>query len=193
MRYIKPRYKAAELKGKPTKLEEFLREESGVTAIEFGMVALPFFMFAFGVIGIGLHFFTQNSLDHAVSSAARKIRTGQAQKAGTTVAEFKQMVKDEAGPTIDSSKLQIHMMTADNWDEITPPSCLDGAGQQVSGTGEDADAVGDHSGGAGKVVMVTACYEWEMAKLIPFLKLGTMSNGSGLIQAATTFRTEPYE
>ena len=193
MRSIKPGHRTGELERKPSKLEEFLREESGVTALEFAIVAVPFLMFAFGVIGIGLHFFTQNALDHAVSSAARKIRTGQAQKTGTTVAEFKQAVKDAAGPTIDMDKLRIHMITGDNWNEISPPNCLDGTGQQVDGTGNDADAVGDHSGGAGKVVMVTACYEWEMAKIVPFLNLGKMANGSQLIQAATTFRTEPYE
>jgi Flp pilus assembly protein TadG len=186
-------HKAVQTDAKPARLNSFLKDKKGVTALEFGIVALPFLMFAFGTIGIGLHFFTQNALEHAVGSAARKIRTGQAQKAGTTVAEFKQMVKEEAGPTIDAAKLEVHMQTGDNWNEVTPTSCLDSSGQQTTGTGDGTDAVGDHSGGAGKVVMVTVCYEWEMAKLLPFLELGQMANGSGLIQSSTTFRTEPYE
>jgi TadE-like protein len=193
MRNPKCWHKAVQADAKPARLKRFLKDKKGVTALEFGIVALPFLMFAFGTIGIGLHFFTQNALEHAVGSAARKIRTGQAQKAGTTVAEFKQMVKDAAGPTIDASKLEVHMQTGDSWNEVTPTSCLDSSGQQTTGTGEGTDAVGDHSGGAGKVVMVTVCYEWEAAKLIPFLELGQMANGSGLIQSSTTFRTEPYE
>jgi hypothetical protein len=39
---------------------------------------------------------------------------------------------------------------------------------------------------------VTVCYEWELAGKIPFLNLANMANGSALIQASTTFRTEPY-
>ncbi len=193
MRSPKSRHKAVQLDAKPARLNKFLRDKKGVTAVEFGFVALPFLMFVFGLIAIGLHFFTQNALEHAVGTAARKIRTGQAQQAGMTVAEFKQMVKEEAGPTIDANKLQVHMLTGDNWTEVSPPSCLDSTGQQISGTGEATDAVGDHSGGAGKVVMVTVCYEWETAKLLPFIDLGQMANGSSLIQASTTFRTEPYE
>lgn len=184
---------AVQVDTKQARLKQFLKDKKGVTAIEFAIVALPFFMFTFGVIGIGLHFFTQNALEHGVGSAARKIRTGQAQKGATTVAEFKQMVRDEAGQTIDINKLQVHMQAGDQWTEITPTSCLNAAGEQASGTGNPTDAVGDHSGGAGKVVMVTVCYEWEMAKVLPFLDFGQAANGAGVIQASTTFRTEPYE
>jgi hypothetical protein len=47
-------------------------------------------------------------------------------------------------------------------------------------------------GAANQVVLLTLCFEWELAKRIPFLQLGDMANGSRLIQAATVFRTEPY-
>ena len=58
------------------------RDDRGATAIEFAMVAMPFFMFCFGILGVGLHYFSTNSLEHAVEAAARKIRTGQAQNSG---------------------------------------------------------------------------------------------------------------
>lgn len=176
-----------------TKAGRFAVDRKGTTAIEFGMVALPFLMFAFGIMGTGLHFFTQNSLEHAVETAARKIRTGQAQQNGTTVAQFKQMIKDEAGPMIDSNKLQVHLQTGDEWTDISPSGCLDNTGTQTSGTGGSDDAIKQHSGGAGQVVLVTVCYEWDLAAAMPFLQFNNMSNGSAMIQASTTFRTEPYE
>ena len=43
------------------------------------------------------------------------------------------------------------------------------------------------------VVLAWLCYEWTMAKNIPWLNLSNMGNGSRLIQATTTFRTEPYK
>ncbi len=64
------------------KLRGFSKDRKGTTAIEFGFVALPFFLFAFGIMLVGLKYFTENALEHAVESAAREIRTGQAQKGG---------------------------------------------------------------------------------------------------------------
>lgn len=174
-------------------LSRFASDASGTTAIEFGMVAMPFLMFAFGIMGTGLHFFTQNSLEHAVETTARKIRTGQAQQSGTTVAEFKQMLIEEAGPMIDAAKLQVHLQTGAEWTNVTPVGCLDSSGTQTSGTGNSSDDIGQHAGGAGEVVMVTVCYEWDLAQAMPFLQYGNMANGSAMIQASTTFRTEPYE
>lgn len=171
----------------------FMRDSKGTTAIEFGMVALPFLMFAFGIMGTGLHFFTQNSLEHAVEATARKIRTGQAQQNGTTVGQFKQMIVDEAGPMIDINKLEVHLQTGDQWTDVTPTSCVDGSGVQSSGTGNPGESVGQHAGGAGEVVLVTVCYEWDLAQAMPFLQFNNMANGSAMIQASTTFRTEPYE
>jgi Flp pilus assembly pilin Flp len=171
----------------------FRRDENGTTAIEFSIVAMPFLMFAFGIVGTGLHFFTWNSLEHGVQTAARKVRTGQAQQDGITVSQFKQMIIDSAGPMIDTNKLQVHLQTGTEWTDITPDECLDTSGVQTSGTGNSNDSVGQYSGSAGEVVLITVCYEWELAKALPFLKYDNMANGSSMIQASTTFRTEPYE
>ncbi len=193
MRYLTLKHRGQSAGVTHSKFARFAGDKRGTTAIEFGMVALPFLMFAFGIMGTGLHFFTQNSLEHAVETTARKIRTGQAQQNGTTVDQFKQMVKDEAGPMIDQSKLQIHVQTGSEWTDITPSDCVDGSGVQTNGTGSGGDALGQHAGGAGEVVMVTVCYEWDLAAAMPFLQYGNMANGSAMIQASTTFRTEPYE
>lgn len=171
----------------------FRRDERGVTAIEFGIVALPFFMFAFGIMGTGLHFFTQNALEHSVETAARQIRTGQAQTGGATMGDFKALVAQEAGPMIDPSKLNILMQAADDWTQITPMDCTTGAGGAAPSTGSSGDGIGDHGGGAGQVVLVTACYQWDLAKAMPFLQFDKLADGTGMIQASTTFRTEPYE
>ncbi len=193
MRNVTSRHRNSNSGAKSSRLVKFSGDKQGTTAIEFGLVALPFLMFAFGIMGTGLHFFTQNSLEHAVEATARKIRTGQAQQSGTTVADFKQLIKDEAGPMIDLSKLEIHVQTGSEWTDVTPTNCTDGSGVQTTGTGQSTDSLGQHAGGAGDVVLVTVCYEWELGKVIPFLEYNDMANGSAMIQASTTFRTEPYE
>lgn len=178
------------------KLRLFSRDREGTTAIEFGLVAMPFFMFAFGIMLVGLKYFTENALEHAVESAAREIRTGQAQKSGKTLADFRDMVCNEAGSYIScDDKLVIHVQSADQWSDITPTPCLTG-GSLTPSTGVGTDPLADSSGEAEAVVLVTACYEWDMTQVFALGgigdAIGDMSNGSALVQAVATFRTEPY-
>ena len=55
-------------------------EQSVATAIEFGMVALPFVCLLFGIFSVCRCFFTTFTLENAVWQAARAIRTGQVQQ-----------------------------------------------------------------------------------------------------------------
>ena len=48
-------------------------------------------------------------------------------------------------------------------------------------------------GAANQIVLISLCFEWEFANKLPFIQLGDMNGGSRLIQAATAFRTEPYQ
>jgi Flp pilus assembly protein TadG len=172
----------------------WLRNDHGATAIEFAIVAVPFFMFVLGTIGVGLYFFTTSSLEHGVEAAARKIRTGQAQKSNQTVGGFKQLVCEEAGTYIDCGKLRVLIQHAQNWSGISPEPCVNSDNSIAQSTGDADDILYDYTGGSSEVVLVTLCYEWDLARSFSFLKLGTGADGSGpaIIQAATAFRVEPY-
>lgn len=173
-------------------LGRFAAEDRGTTAIEFAAVGVPFFMFCFGIMVIGQNFFTTNAIEHGVESAARLVRTGQAQKANMTIGDFKNRVCSEAGSFIDCSKLNVHVQSGATWDNIVPKGCLSG-GALAASAGASADPLQSQSGGAGSVVLVTICYEWQLAQTFPKIFPGQMGNGSALIQSATTFRTEPYQ
>jgi len=170
-------------------LRRWRADDKGVTALEFGMVAAPFFMLLFGIIGIGLYFFTTFTLENAVEQASRLLRTGQAQQANMTAAQFKAKVCELVPGHIDCiGKIKVNVKSFEDSDDISPeslPKCLDG-------TGNLAAATDFTPGGASKVVLVWVCFEWEFAKSLPFLNFSDMANGSRLIQATTTFRTEPY-
>lgn len=179
--------------------KRFIRSTHGSTAIEFAIVLGPFLLFVFGVFAIGLHYLATNSLERAVFTASRAVRTGIAQKSNMTADEFKQMVCTEAAPHIDCTKLQVHVQNADSWDEIDPINCVNNG--QLASSGSGSDTIGDKAGGASKIVMVTACYDWDAAKSIPYFmkdkdgnNRGTaLASGGMLMQAAVVFRTEPYE
>ena len=57
----------------------FRRSDSGATAVEFAIVAFPFFALLGVIIETGSMMFTEFGLQSAVQEAARQARTGQAQ------------------------------------------------------------------------------------------------------------------
>jgi Flp pilus assembly protein TadG len=171
-----------------------LRDDRGATAVEFAIVALPFFLFVLGILFFGLYFFTTNALEHGAESAARQVRTGQAQKSNITVGEFKQLVCDKSGSYITCDKLHVLVQHAPTWAGIQPESCVDSSNSMAPSTGDSGDILYDYTGGASQVVLITLCYEWDLARSFGILGMGSGDDGSGpaIMQAATAFRTEPY-
>jgi Flp pilus assembly protein TadG len=53
------------------KFIKMLRDQRGASALEFGLTAPVFFLFVFGVIEVGLLFWTQIGLQHGAEMAAR--------------------------------------------------------------------------------------------------------------------------
>jgi Flp pilus assembly protein TadG len=60
------------------RLSRFGRSQDGSAAVEFALVATPFFALLFAIIETALVFFADQALDTAVQSTARLLRTGQA-------------------------------------------------------------------------------------------------------------------
>lgn len=165
------------------------RDSGGMAAVEFAMVSLPFFMMMFGLILIGLYYFTTFTLENAVEQASRLIRTGQVQEQGMSADDFKMEVCKRTPQYVDcDGKMRVNVQSYAEFGDIVTPSCTDSGGNLIPPA-----ATLFETGAASEVVLVTVCYEWELAGQMPFLRIGKMANGSALIQASTTFRTEPYE
>jgi Flp pilus assembly protein TadG len=176
-------------------------DERGTTAIEFAMVIGPFLFLLFGIISTGFYFFIVFSLEHAVESAARVIRTGQAQTQqpnAMTATEFKSLVCAKLPSFMDcagaSSKIRIHVENFGSYDVSSTQECIDSGTNNLIATTNQAF----NMGGASTPVLVTVCYEWESAQAfvnVPYWISPTkskMNNGSTLIRASTAFTTEPY-
>lgn len=176
---------------RPSLAARWQRNSHGSVAIEFALVSIPMLMFVFSTFAVAMHFFTTSALEHAVDSASRKLRTGQAQASAMTNQQFRDEICNSA--FLDCSKLEIHMSSDDEWTNVSPAACTDAGGNMTSGSGSASGLVGDLAGCAGRAFVVTACYEWELAKIIPLIDVGTLSNGSGLIQASSAGRSEPHQ
>lgn len=170
---------------------QFARDDSGATAIEFAAVATPFLMLVFALIGVAFYFFIMNSMEKGMDQTGRLVRTGQAQQTEMTVQQFRQSICDRAGAWIKCDKLQVFPDRSANWNLVQPKPCVINGVVQTS-PANDSDKIADYVGASSAIVVVTACYHWEFATLIPYLKFGNMPDGTHMIQAATAFRTEPY-
>ena len=178
-------------------LRRWRTDQSGFTAVEFAIVAMPFLMLLFGTLSVCLFYFTNFTLENAVWAASRSIRTGQFQQgsgayAGMTSPEdrkkaFKQALCAKAPSYIDCEKVIVQVQSnSGGFGGITQPICA------TDGKMIDQSKAEFNAGSASSVVLITACYPWEFGGRLPFFALNNMKDGSLLLQASVAFRTEPY-
>lgn len=160
-------------------------DNSGAAAIEFGIIALPFFALLIALIEISLVFFANFSLDSAVDTASRLIRTGQAQEQGFSETQFKQTIcNNAAGLQNCMSVLKLDVQRFNNFSGVTMPDPLNADGELRNDFNFDPGTSGD-------VVIVRAFYVWDLIASFPG-SLGNMPGGGRLIVATAAFRNEPF-
>lgn len=179
-------------------LGRFGADRRGVTAIEFALVAVPFAAMMMGIMAIGLQYFTEHELESAVADAARKLRTGQAQKAGLTVGDFRKLVCDAARGYVACDKnLVVHVTSQQKFADLAPVPCLTD-GKLTPSEGQATDLIQTRSGVQNAAVLVVACYEWTMGASLwqpvwnlvsPFPRVADKT----VLSATSVFRSEPYQ
>jgi Flp pilus assembly protein TadG len=178
------------------------RDSSGATAIEFGLVVGPFILLLTGIMAVGLQFFTIDALEHGVTAAARRLKTGEAQKSGLTFADFRNMVCDEAGSLIPcDTNLVVHLKSAATFADLDPPvSCVSNGNLRPS-SANGSTPVSTYSGGASAAVVVTACYNWDLGSslwrmiwnIIASDPTKVRQQGKTVVSSTIAFRSEPYQ
>lgn len=172
--------------------QKFVKDDAGGTAVEFAIVATPFLMFIFALIGSAFYFFVLSSVEKGMDQASRLVRTGQAAATNMTVDQFKQKICDGAGSWITCTKMQVFVSRYSDWASVTPQACVDKNQVVISNSAPGGSAIATYSGAASDIVIVTACYKWDLTSKIPFFKIGNMGDGSYMLQTATAFRSEPF-
>ncbi|WP_150525202.1 TadE/TadG family type IV pilus assembly protein [Roseibium sediminis] len=165
----------------------YSRDDQGVTAIEFGIVGLPFFMLIFGILEFGLAFFVNRIVDNAVLEASRLVRTGQGQAFSVNIFRDKLCANMPVLPC-GAGKVQIKVDKIktfyDGKDFDSLPPMLD----------KDGKPTGDQYAsniGRSEIVAVRVMYRWPMFSSI--LKFGPGdSSGERLLYSTHIFRTEPW-
>jgi len=170
------------------RLGAFTSDLRGVAAVEFALIAFPFFVLIFGLIEVVMIFILTSTLDYGVMEAARRVRTGELQNAGQGLTEFKTAVCGELFNLLDcDTKLMIDVRKFDTFaatDFDKPPVDKDGNLKQ--------DQFGFAPGGADDIVVVRVFYTWSLLTPVISAPMANMSGGRRLLISTATFRNEPF-
>lgn len=164
----------------------FAKDETGATAVEFALVAAPFFA-VLGFMLLGGHIlWISQSMDTSVQVISRQIRTGQAQTAGMSMDQFRSAVCEHiVMPTIECrSNLIVDVRNFDGPGSIsfTPP--------KKNGS-IDQDAGAFNIGGREDYVIVKVYLAIDYLTKLADL-LGSSDNLDVHLSATAAFRNEPF-
>lgn len=164
----------------------FIRDARGSVAVEFALTAIPFFTLLFAIFEAGMVFFASATLDQSLNDAARLIRTGQAQTAGTTVSQLTATVcNNVALLTNCTTKLKLDVRIYTKFSSVAYPAVTDTNGAV------DSSKLQFNLGAAGDIVLIRAFYVWSI--MSPFTTgLSNNTSGTRLLQSSVAFRNEPY-
>jgi Flp pilus assembly protein TadG len=167
-------------------LTRLKRNEDGATAVEFGLIALPFVALIFAILEVGLVFFAGQVLETAVADSSRLVLTGQAQNGNFDQNRFRQEVCNRTyGLFRCDARMHVDVRIAQNFANANLARPVDANGNLIPNFGYNP-------GGPGDIVVVRILYEWPV--IVPGLgnNLSNLSNGRRLMIATAAFRNEPY-
>jgi Flp pilus assembly protein TadG len=170
--------------------KRFDNNDTGSAAVEFGLVALPFFACFFAIIEVGLVFFAGQVLETSVADAARLILTGQAQSQSFQLTDFKNRVCDTAVQTMFTcANIAVDVRPAASFGsaDLTMPLNATTHLLDTSGFGYNNTQPCD-------IVVVRVIYEWPTFVRGLGLDLASSASTSHkhILMSTAAFRNEPF-
>lgn len=163
-------------------------QRDGQAAVEFAMVAAPFFFMLFAILELGLVFVTDSTIENAVMETGRLVRTGQAQTSAMTEENFKMEVCDRMTfmATDCENRTKVDVRVIEQFRDVDVPDPM-----ADNLTFEEDELLFD-TGQPGSLILIRVWYEQPL--MTPFLSdaLSRLDNGKVMMTSTTTFRNEPY-
>jgi len=156
-------------------------------AMEFAIIAPVFFILLMGIIENGVIYFAGSTLQYATDTAARLVRTGQAQASSMTQAQFRTNICNNISPILAcDTNLQIDLEAYSGYGGASFSNPITAGGTL------DPSLTNYQVGSACNVVLVRAFYTWKVLTPILSQFLTNISGGYHLITATAAFRNEPF-
>lgn len=169
-------------------LRRFRRNRRGSVAIEFSLIALPFFALLYAIIETALVFFASQVLETAVQDSSRLILTGQAQTAATpyTAQKFKDAVCTRLTVMFDCQNgVYVDVQSYSSFGTVKIVDPID-SGKNFVANMKYAPGV------AGDIVVVRLFYQWPLIVTGLGYNIANLTGSKRLLTATAAFRNEPY-
>lgn len=162
------------------------KDDGGATAVEFALLALPFFAVIGAILETGIVLLASQILDSAVHDATRIVRTGEAQEKGYNMPQFRNEVCEKTFGLFDCKKLRIRVRVIDKFAnaKADPP---------VDKTGKWIFTSSFQPGKGNNVVLVETYYKWPTLLNIMGFNLAHLDGGTTMMMSSSrVFMNEPF-
>jgi Flp pilus assembly protein TadG len=165
---------------------KFARDQRGVTLIEFGLLALPFFAIIGAILETGIIFLASQILDSALADSSRIIRTGQAEAQSFTATEYRAAICEGLYGMFDCNALKVKVTEVADFSSAT----LSPVADPDDGAWLIVESYNDGVGSS--FVMVEAYYKWPVLLNLYDFNLSNLPDGTRLLSSVRVFRNEPF-
>jgi Flp pilus assembly protein TadG len=167
-----------------TRIATFLRDRRGNAVEEMALIAPIVVLIFLLTIELGYMLFSQAVLDGATRTAARMVRTGQAQNSGTPQSTFNTALCSNLNGVIPCASVAVDVESFGTFSTMTPAAVT----KDKTGKVTNSSWV---PGGPGAAVDVRTFYTYNF--VLPFVANVLNPGGNGVVlQSTVIFKNEPY-
>lgn len=164
-------------------------DERGVTMIEFGILAIPFFAIIVAILETSFVFLAGQILDSAVNDTTRLIKTGIAQNGAIGLSGYRTKLCDRLYGLFSCDQLKIKVSTVSSFTTAnTTPPISSTPGHEGEWSVTEAYA----AGGGSDIVLVEVYYKWPILVNFAGFNLDDVGDGTRLLASVRLFRNEPF-
>ena len=172
-------------------LRRFRRNNRGSAAVEFSIIAVPFFALFFAIVETGIVFFAGQVIETAIQDSGRLLFTHQAQDSGMTATQFKTDVCNRVSVLMSCTGVDIDVKYYPAGTTITITDPID------SGGNYDPSGLGYVTAPAGSTgtIVARAFYQWPLIVTGLGYNIANIGRGGAnskrLLAGTVAFHIEP--
>ncbi len=175
-----------------TRIQRFEKSERGVAAIEFALLAPPFFLILGVIMETGLMLFSEYTIQESVQEAARLVRTGQVQAASMTATDFKNKICNTVSEIVNcTTGVTVYVRSDSSFQSLASnlPILLS-IGPAIDTNPSAATCY--NPGLASRPAAVVATYDWYF-NMLGMSYMGNIANKSARrLVGLAIFQNEPF-
>lgn len=166
----------------------FARDRKGATAVEFALIAGPFFFMMIGIFETMLIFFGNLAIADAMDEVGREIKTGQIQSSDTemTPEAFKTEVCSKLNSLLPNCSSDL-FVAVQAYTQFSGAVC-----SQAPDPNDPNPTMPFDTGSSGSTVVACAFYKWHITTPLMGALLSNASGNLRWLQSTVLFQNEPF-